>query len=154
MFESLVDGDHVDNSVMVLGYVIMRVPMLFQWLRAARQDPDRARVCQAFIATLTDRARPAGSCCSSRHTSVAVMFALRDRASSSSRWPGPSSPSDPRGRHPWHPHHIAERYGLLVIITLGEGLLGTAVALEAVIGPDGPGWSTDVAVLRGSPAPR
>ena len=26
---------------------------------------------------------------------------------------------------PWHPHHIAERYGLMVIITLGEGLLGT-----------------------------
>ena len=29
------------------------------------------------------------------------------------------------GGTPWHPHHIAERYGLLVIIALGEGLLGT-----------------------------
>ena len=41
------------------------------------------------------------------------------------------------GGTPWHPHHIAERYGLLVIITLGEGLLGTTVALLAVIGPRG-----------------
>ena len=51
------------------------------------------------------------------------------------------------GGTPWHPHHIAERYGLMVIITLGEGLLGTTVALLAVIGPDGPGWSTSLVLL-------
>ena len=43
-----------------------------------------------------------------------------------------------KGGTPWHAHHIAERYGLLVIITLGEGLLGTAVALKALIGPRAP----------------
>ena len=52
MFESLVEGDHVDNDVMVLGYVIMRVPMLFQWVRAARQDPERRRVAEGIIVTL------------------------------------------------------------------------------------------------------
>ena len=26
---------------MVLGYVVMRVPMLAQWARAMRQDPER-----------------------------------------------------------------------------------------------------------------
>jgi len=36
MFASIEHGQHVDNSVMVLGYVIMRVALLFQWLRAAR----------------------------------------------------------------------------------------------------------------------
>ena len=41
MFESLHEGDHVDNGVMVLGYVVMRVPMIFQWWRASRQDPER-----------------------------------------------------------------------------------------------------------------
>ncbi|RBY78694.1 hypothetical protein DQ238_11505 [Geodermatophilus sp. TF02-6] len=51
------------------------------------------------------------------------------------------------GGTPRHAHHIAERYGLLVIIALGEGLLGTTVALAAVIGPEGPGWSVDVVVL-------
>jgi low temperature requirement protein LtrA len=45
---------------------------------------------------------------------------------------------------PWHPHHIAERYGLLVIITLGEGLLGTMAAL-AVLAEGG--WSTEIVVL-------
>ena len=43
MFDSLEQGEHVDNGVMVLGYVMMRVPMVFQWCAAARQDPTRAR---------------------------------------------------------------------------------------------------------------
>ena len=51
MFESLHEGDHVDNGVMVLGYVVMRVPMIFQWWRASRQDPERATVCRTFIVT-------------------------------------------------------------------------------------------------------
>ena len=41
------------------------------------------------------------------------------------------------GRTPWHPHHIAERYGLLVIITLGEIVLGTILAISAVVEEDG-----------------
>ena len=34
-------AQNVDNRVMVAGYVIMRVAMVFQWGRAARQDPER-----------------------------------------------------------------------------------------------------------------
>ena len=32
---------------------IMRVPMIAQWVRAARQDPERREVCKIFIITLT-----------------------------------------------------------------------------------------------------
>jgi low temperature requirement protein LtrA len=60
---------------------------------------------------------------------------------------GPAFAERRQAGTPWHAHHIAERYGLLVIIALGEGLLGTTAALAAVIGPAGPGWSLDVAVL-------
>ena len=38
MFASIEHGQHLDNSVMVLGYVIMRLALVFQWLRAAKQD--------------------------------------------------------------------------------------------------------------------
>jgi len=48
--------------------------------------------------------------------------------------------------HP-HPHHIAERYGLVIIIALGEGLIGTMASLSATTGPDGTGWSIEVATL-------
>jgi len=50
------------------------------------------------------------------------------------------------GGTPWHAHHIAERYGLLVIITLGEGILGTVASINAIVhGPEG--WSVDAAVV-------
>jgi len=40
----------------------------------------------------------------------------------------------------------AERYGLLVIITLGEGIIGTVASLSAVV--NGPaGWSADAALV-------
>ena len=51
------------------------------------------------------------------------------------------------GGTPWHAHHVAERYALMVIIALGEGLLGTMALLTAFVGPGGGGWSVDVAVL-------
>ena len=45
MFISIEGSGRLDNSIMVLGYVIMRVALVFQWLRAAKDDPARRRVC-------------------------------------------------------------------------------------------------------------
>ena len=83
LFASIEHGAHLDNSVMVLGYVIMRVAMVFQWLRAARQDPARRRACLTYAAAISlaqvgwvtqifldfrsaCRSCSARSCCSSR----------------------------------------------------------------------------------------
>ncbi|MCW2796447.1 low temperature requirement protein A [Nocardioides sp.] len=145
MFESLKAGDHVDNQVMVLGYVVMRVPMLLQWKRAERQDTARRGVGQTMFATvlvaqigwivlllLDLRAGPMFV--------GAFLLGLVELA-------GPVLAESRGGGTPWHPHHIAERYGLLVIIALGEGLLGTMASLTAIVGVRGPGWSVDVAVL-------
>ena len=53
MFDSAVHGDHVDNQLMVVGYVIMRVPMLFQWCGPAREDPARrAGLHEVMVVTL------------------------------------------------------------------------------------------------------
>lgn len=49
------------------------------------------------------------------------------------------------GRHPWHAHHIAERYGLFTIIVLGECVLGATNAVASVIQTQG--WSLDVALV-------
>jgi low temperature requirement protein LtrA len=49
------------------------------------------------------------------------------------------------GGTPWHPHHIAERYALLTIITLGEVILGTVAAVDAVIRVDG--WTVETALV-------
>jgi low temperature requirement protein LtrA len=47
---------------------------------------------------------------------------------------------------PWHPHHIAERYGLLVIITLGEVIIGTVASVNALVHGEA-GWTVDAALL-------
>jgi low temperature requirement protein LtrA len=145
MFESLAEGHTVDNRVIVGGYVVMRLALVFQWLRAARQNPERRAACMTYVWTLLV-AQLGWVVLAVAETSVGVTFAwvavlLLIEVS------GPFLAERRHGGTPWHPHHIAERHGLLVIITLGEGLLGTAVALTALIGPEGPGWSIDVAVL-------
>jgi low temperature requirement protein LtrA len=49
------------------------------------------------------------------------------------------------GGTPWHPHHIAERYSLLAIITLGEVIFGAVLAISAVV--DRSGWSVEVVLV-------
>jgi len=145
MFESLEHGGHVDNGVMVLGYVVMRVPMVFQWARAARQDPRRRSACQAYIVTILV-AQAGWIVLLLAQTSIPVTFtwvvvlALVELA-------GPVLAETRYGGTPWNARHLAERYGLLVIITLGEGLIGTMASLTALVGPGGPGWSADVALV-------
>jgi low temperature requirement protein LtrA len=51
-----------------------------------------------------------------------------------------------KARTPWHPHHLAERYGLLIIITLGEVLIGTVASIGAVVNGEA-GWSADAVLL-------
>jgi low temperature requirement protein LtrA len=143
MFDSLHEGDHVDNGGIVLGYVVMRVPMVFQWWRAARQDPDRSSVCRTFIVTIL-ASQVGWVLLLLAQTSIPVTFAwiavliLVETI-------GPVVAERVLVGTPWHPHHIAERYGLLVIIALGEGLIGTLASLSAIITEEG--WTLDVALL-------
>ncbi len=143
LFASIDSGEHIDNRTMVSGYVVMRVPMIIQWLRAARADSARRGVCLIYARTIA----------------VAqtgwVVLALAPLT----LWPsvtlalllisveivGPVLVSRRHGGTPWHPHHIAERYGLLVIIALGEGLLGTMAALSTLF--DASGWSVDFVLV-------
>jgi low temperature requirement protein LtrA len=145
VFASIDEGDHVDNGVLVAGYVVMRVAMVAQWLRAARQDPGRRRASLTYAATISV-AQAGWIALLLAKTSVGTMFA----------WAallilielgGPVLAERGKGGTPWHPHHIAERYGLLVIIALGEAILGTIAALGAIVGPEGAGWSVEAAVV-------
>ncbi|HEY3015188.1 MAG TPA: low temperature requirement protein A [Nocardioides sp.] len=145
LFESLQEGDHLDTRVMVIGYVVMRVAMVFQWLRASRQDPGRSHVCRTYVATIVV----------GQLLWVAWMLAELPIATAFAvaavplliELSGPVIAERRGGGTPWHPHHIAERHGLVIIIALGEGLIGTMASLSATAGPDGSGWSVDVAVL-------
>ncbi|MDP3949167.1 low temperature requirement protein A [Microbacterium sp.] len=113
-----------DFLIAVVGYIIMRIAMIAQWLRASRgSGPLRTAtrryalgigVAQvlwvAFLFLPSELRIPAF-----------VVFALVEI----------SIPvfAEYRQQTPWHPHHITERYGLFTIIVLGESLLASANAI-------------------------
>jgi|GEM_PF-5180270 len=58
---------------------------------------------------------------------------------------GPLLAEKRMGGTPWHAYHIAERNGLLTIIALGEGVVGTVASLSAIIAERG--WTTDAVLV-------
>jgi low temperature requirement protein LtrA len=143
MFASIEHGEHLDTSIMVLGYVIMRLALVFQWLRAAGQDRARRRACLAY-AKVVSLAQVGWVGLIFTHFSIAVtviligMLALVEFAA-------PILAERMDGGTPWHAHHIAERHGLFAIIALGEGVVGTVAALSAVV--EQQGWTLDAALV-------
>jgi low temperature requirement protein LtrA len=143
MFASVIEHDgHLDLGLIVVGYVIMRLPMVAQWMRAGRADPARRALCSKMVWTLV--LAQAGWLLlaafnpSMKFTVVAVLVLVGVEVT------GPVLAETLHGGSPWHGHHVAERYGLMVIIALGEGLLGTTAALGALVEE---GWTVDAAML-------
>jgi low temperature requirement protein LtrA len=139
MFSSIAGGGHVNNRILVAGYVVMRIAMVIQWLRAARQNPDRRSACLAYATAITVAqvgwVAVAIADNSERVTFIliAVMIAIE--------LTGPFLAEKRMGGTPWHAYHIVERNGLLTIIALGEGVVGTVASLSAVVADQG--WTTD-----------
>jgi low temperature requirement protein LtrA len=143
MFRSIEEGEHVDNKVLVAGYIVMRIAMVFQWFRAARQDPARRSACLTYAAAITI-AQLGWIAVLFVHSSVPVTFLLVILLVGV-EMSGPFIAERRRGQTPWHAHHIAERYSLLVIIALGEGVVGTVASLNAVLGEQG--WTLDAVLV-------
>ncbi|MDR1118393.1 MAG: low temperature requirement protein A [Bifidobacteriaceae bacterium] len=116
--------DHLDWTAGTLGYVVMRASAIVQWLRAARGDPPRRVTALRYawgigavqIAWLARLALP--------HTPAWAMASFALLAAAELAVP---AWAEAPGRTAWHPHHIAERYGLFTLILLGE-LVAVAVA--------------------------
>ncbi|MFJ9819929.1 low temperature requirement protein A [Streptomyces sp. NPDC101151] len=121
--------EHHDYLVVWLGYLIMRLAMAAQWLRAAGSTggaerttalryaggvllclvgwlglvllPEPARIWVFLVMVIAELCVP--------------VYAEKDRQTS------------------WHPHHIAERYGLFTIIVLGESIAAATVAVKSAV---------------------
>ncbi|MEU4728171.1 low temperature requirement protein A [Streptomyces sp. NPDC023588] len=121
--------DENDWTVGVIGYVIMRIALTAQWLRAAAGEQGAARAAALkYAAGLV--------ICQAGW--VGLLFAPDD----AKRWlflvvaaaellvPALTE----RGHEtPWHAHHIVERYGLFTIIVLGETIAAATVAVKSAI---------------------
>jgi low temperature requirement protein LtrA len=143
VFASIDEGEVLDNRVVVAGYVIMRLGMVALWLRAAAQSPQHRRAALAFASTIGFAqigwvVVAVLSLPLSAALALAVPLYLLELS-------GPMLAERRKGGIPWHAHHIAERYGLLVIITLGEVVVGTITTISAIVQEQG--WTADAAVL-------
>jgi low temperature requirement protein LtrA len=119
--------DH-DFTVAVVGYVVMRIAMVAQWLRASRSAGSARRATLIYAAGIA-AVQVAWVLLLLVPTGVfkygVVLFAIAELAL--------PVVAERRGTTPWHPHHITERYGLFTLILLGESLLASANAIiEAV----------------------
>ncbi len=143
VFHSIDAGDHLDNTVVVAGYVVMRVAMVFLWLRAARHSPQHRATCMTYVWTIVIAqigwvATALLSLSLMQMCAAGAVLLLIELV-------GPYLAETRYGGTPWHAHHIAERYGLLTIIALGEGVIGTVASLSAVV--EAQGWSMDAVLV-------
>ena len=143
MFASLDHGEVFDNGLMVAGYVVMRVAQVALWTRVAVSDPEHRRAAIAYVVTISTAqvgwvALVIAEIPISMGLLLLVPLFLIEIT-------GPALAELRLGGTPWHPGHIAERHGLLVIITIGEVVLGTVTAISALV--EEVGWSTDAILL-------
>ena len=143
VFESIDAGETLDIGVLVAGYIVMRVAMIAQWLRVARQDPESRRTALIFATTIAV-AQIGWTLVALLHLplralgpALVVLYVIE--------LGGPVLAARVSGIPPWHAHHIAERYGLFMIITLGEVVLGTIAAVSGVVGRVG--WSPEAVMV-------
>ena len=143
MFASLDRGGTIDNRVMVAGYVVMRVPLAFLWWQVSRHDDARRAPARSYLVTIAV-AQVGWVALAVAGLSLVPML-VATVALIGLEVTGPFV-AERAMATPWHPHHIAERYGLLVIITLGEVILGTVASLNALVHGEA-GWTVDAALL-------
>jgi len=121
---------HFDYATVVAGYVIMRLALVAQWLRAARSDPAGRAGTLRYAAGITvvqlgwigslwltgGPGRASFAVLAAAELAVPVWAEFGGRAT------------------PWHPGHISERYGLFTIIVLGEVIAAIAAAVQTALG--------------------
>ncbi|MET9349076.1 low temperature requirement protein A [Streptomyces termitum] len=119
-----------DFLVVYLGYVVMRLALASQWLRAAHHAGSAAErtLCRRYaggvlvvqvgwlaLLFVPEGARPWVFLVMALAEMAVPLYAEKDTPSA------------------WHPHHIAERYGLFTIIVLGESVAAATVAVKSGI---------------------
>lgn len=118
-----------DWTIAVIGYLIMRVALTTQWLRAAFAETGPGRrtaleyaaglvICQAGwvgLLFVPDGAKRWLFLVLAAAELLIPLVAERNQQT------------------PWHAHHIVERYGLFTLIVLGETMAASTVAVQSAL---------------------
>ena len=121
--------EHFDLATVVAGYVIMRLALVAQWLRAAKSHPEGRAGTVRYAAGITVlQLGWIGWLFLPGSAQVAGFVVLVAAELAVPAW------AEFGGRPtPWHPGHITERYGGFTIIVLGEVIAAIAAAAQAAV---------------------
>jgi low temperature requirement protein LtrA len=119
----------LDYSTMTVGYLIMRIGLVAQWLRVAIEHPDRRQTASRYALGVTlvqigwvSRLFLPPELGMAAFAPLVVLELLMPVWAESTGRPTP-----------FHRGHIAERYGLFTIIVLGECILATSTAVQEAV---------------------
>lgn len=137
MFGALIFAVGVDDifdknirpTIPVIGFIIMRTAMVIHWMRASKEHVENRKTTKRYalgisfaqlcwviwLFTPTQLVFAAFIVFMLVEVCVPIFAEGKTLATN------------------WHPHHIAERYGLLIIIVLGEGLLGASNTIAGLL---------------------
>jgi low temperature requirement protein LtrA len=121
--------DDNEWTIAVIGYLIMRLALTSQWVRAAVSSSGAARTTAINYAAGITLCQLAW---------VALLFAPEETR----HWlflivivAELAVPliAERKQQTPWHAHHIVERYGLFTLIVLGETMAASTVAVQSAL---------------------
>jgi low temperature requirement protein LtrA len=131
-----------DFRVVTIGYLVMRIGLVAQWVRAGLEDPaSRATAFRYAAGIAVVQAlwlvrlllAEAGALPEVSLLPVFLLLVVLELA---------VPPWAERTRSTsWHAHHIAERYGLFTIILLGESVFSASTGVQAAFEAGGLGSS-------------
>lgn len=124
--------EHESFTAIIVGYLIMRFALVGQWLRAAAEHPAGRRTALRYAFGVA---------------AVQVLWVVWGFVPPEfAVWMFPLGAAlelavplwaERPGMTSWHPHHIAERYGLFTIIVLGESVSASAVGVQNALAQSG-----------------
>lgn len=143
-FVSIDEGEPLESGIMVAGYVVMRVAVVAQWVRAAWQDVAHraANIANAAVVLVSSLAWVMFYLLRTMPSSIVALVLV---VAVVTDFGGPFFVDRRFGGKGWHAAHIAERHGLLVIIALGEAIFGTIASVSAIVQHDA--WTSEAVLI-------
>lgn len=145
-FEAAAHGESPNNLLLVIGYIIMRVPQIALWVRAAVEDPAHRRNAISYVVIISV-AQVGWILTTVLPLPVPVTVWLLV-ALALAEMIAPVVATRRYGYTPWNAGHLAERFALLTLITIGEVIAGTTSAVGALTVEAG--WSAEAVLIASS----
>ncbi|MGA4538978.1 low temperature requirement protein A [Uniformispora flossi] len=143
-------GADADFRLVTAGYVVMRAALVAQWLRAAVEHPEGRRTAVRYAA---------GIALLQLGWLLRLVLAEAEALPSAAEIPSFAALAmlelcvpwwaERAGGTAWHPHHIAERYGLFTLILFGESVLAVSNGVRTALDAADIGGETVVVAMSG-----